>query len=174
MLGLMVISYAIPLHFTESTEVVFTRVPWWSGLMVSVCSHGAAVDGSPGSSLSFLLVHRGRSCCHHLRQTLQHEERECGATGDSMCGSEQRLKRCVCCVQLQVCLLVTGVSVVLALVAVAIYSLDMDRNPEVACNKSYHNLCSDKYYAVVGPITDADKTLAQYGFQTLHDLNFLR
>ncbi|CAN9510656.1 unnamed protein product [Ophioblennius macclurei] len=33
MLGLMVMSYSIPLHFTEFTEVVSSGVPWWSGLM---------------------------------------------------------------------------------------------------------------------------------------------
>uniref|UniRef100_H3DKA6 Transmembrane protein 176 n=1 Tax=Tetraodon nigroviridis TaxID=99883 RepID=H3DKA6_TETNG len=32
MLGLMVMSYSIPLHFTEVTEVVSLLVPWWSGL----------------------------------------------------------------------------------------------------------------------------------------------
>uniref|UniRef100_A0A3Q3WN64 Transmembrane protein 176 n=1 Tax=Mola mola TaxID=94237 RepID=A0A3Q3WN64_MOLML len=39
MLGLMVMSYSIPLHFTEVTEVVSLGVPWWSGLTVSVCIH---------------------------------------------------------------------------------------------------------------------------------------
>ncbi|XP_071361586.1 transmembrane protein 176 [Trachinotus anak] len=33
MLGLMVMSYSIPLHFTEITEVIRMGVPWWSGLM---------------------------------------------------------------------------------------------------------------------------------------------
>ncbi|XP_063739648.1 transmembrane protein 176 isoform X2 [Eleginops maclovinus] len=33
MLGLMVMSYSIPLLFTEVTEVVLLGVPWWSGLM---------------------------------------------------------------------------------------------------------------------------------------------
>ncbi|XP_035033726.2 transmembrane protein 176 [Hippoglossus stenolepis] len=33
MLGLMVMSYSIPLHVTEFTEVVTLGVPWWSGLM---------------------------------------------------------------------------------------------------------------------------------------------
>lgn len=37
MLGLMVMSYSIPLHFTEVTEVVSMGVPWWSGLVVSLC-----------------------------------------------------------------------------------------------------------------------------------------
>ncbi|KAJ4926926.1 hypothetical protein JOQ06_014668 [Pogonophryne albipinna] len=32
MLGLMVVSYSIPLLFTEVTEVVLLGVPWWSGL----------------------------------------------------------------------------------------------------------------------------------------------
>lgn len=37
MLGVMVMSYSIPLHFTEITEVVSLGVPWWSGLTVSLC-----------------------------------------------------------------------------------------------------------------------------------------
>ncbi|KAK5901366.1 hypothetical protein CgunFtcFv8_026247 [Champsocephalus gunnari] len=32
MLGLMVVSYSIPLLFTDVTEVVLLGVPWWSGL----------------------------------------------------------------------------------------------------------------------------------------------
>lgn len=36
MLGLMVMSYSIPLHFIEFTEVVTLGVPWWSGLIVSL------------------------------------------------------------------------------------------------------------------------------------------
>ena len=37
MLGLMVISYSIPLMFTEVTPVVRLGVPLWSGLAVCVC-----------------------------------------------------------------------------------------------------------------------------------------
>ncbi|XP_033479740.1 transmembrane protein 176 [Epinephelus lanceolatus] len=33
MLGLMIMSYSIPLHLTEITEVVRLGVPWWSGLV---------------------------------------------------------------------------------------------------------------------------------------------
>ncbi|XP_008315995.1 transmembrane protein 176 isoform X2 [Cynoglossus semilaevis] len=33
MMGIMVMSYSIPLHVTEFTEVVTLGVPWWSGLM---------------------------------------------------------------------------------------------------------------------------------------------
>lgn len=32
MLGLMIITYSIPLHLAEHTEVVWMGVPWWSGL----------------------------------------------------------------------------------------------------------------------------------------------
>lgn len=35
MLGLMIISYSIPLHFTEFTDVISCGVPWWTGLTVS-------------------------------------------------------------------------------------------------------------------------------------------
>lgn len=36
MMGIMVMSYSIPLHVTEFTEVVTLGVPWWSGLMVKI------------------------------------------------------------------------------------------------------------------------------------------
>lgn len=36
MMGIMVMSYSIPLHVTEFTEVVTLGVPWWSGLMVRI------------------------------------------------------------------------------------------------------------------------------------------
>ncbi|KAK2815527.1 hypothetical protein Q5P01_025994 [Channa striata] len=32
MLGLLVITYSIPLHLTEVTDVIMLGVPWWSGL----------------------------------------------------------------------------------------------------------------------------------------------
>ncbi|KAK7929794.1 hypothetical protein WMY93_006189 [Mugilogobius chulae] len=32
MLGLLIMTYSIPLHLTDHTEVVWTGVPWWSGL----------------------------------------------------------------------------------------------------------------------------------------------
>ncbi|XP_045572182.1 transmembrane protein 176 isoform X1 [Salmo salar] len=37
MIGLMVMSYSIPLLSTEFTEVVTFGVPWWSGLSLGVC-----------------------------------------------------------------------------------------------------------------------------------------
>ncbi|XP_017297127.1 transmembrane protein 176 isoform X1 [Kryptolebias marmoratus] len=33
MLGLMILSYSLPLHFTELTYVISFGVPWWTGLM---------------------------------------------------------------------------------------------------------------------------------------------
>ncbi|XP_072319641.1 transmembrane protein 176 [Eucyclogobius newberryi] len=32
MLGLLIMTYSIPLHLTEHTELVWLGVPWWSGL----------------------------------------------------------------------------------------------------------------------------------------------
>ncbi|XP_053186495.1 transmembrane protein 176 [Scomber japonicus] len=81
MLGLMIMSYSIPLHFTEFTEVVILGVPWWSGLT------------------------------------------------------------------LQTCLIVSVVSTVLSVVAVIIYSVDMDKNPEEPCVKMTHGSCNEKHYA---------------------------
>ncbi|XP_029000074.1 transmembrane protein 176 [Betta splendens] len=100
MLGLMVMSYSIPLHFTQSTEVVILGVPWWSGLMFIIAGVVAIVL-------------------------------------DKHCSFRN----------LQVCLLVTVVSLVLSVVAIIIYSVDIERNPEVDCSMDLHS-CNEKYYAV--------------------------
>lgn len=48
-------------------------------------------------------------------------------------------------------MLVSVVSTVVALVAVSIYAVDMERNPEVDCaNKDQTSRCNEKYYAMVG------------------------
>ncbi|KAM4583647.1 transmembrane protein 176 isoform 2-T2 [Odontesthes bonariensis] len=91
MLGLMVMSYSIPLHFTELTEVVALGVPWWSGLMF-VTAGVVAVILDKHCTMKF------------------------------------------------VCFVVSVASVVLSVVAVIIYSVDMDKNPEVSC-------CDNKHYA---------------------------
>ncbi|XP_023153024.1 uncharacterized protein LOC129348797 [Amphiprion ocellaris] len=100
MLGLMVMSYSIPLHFTEFTEVVTLGVPWWSGLMF-VTAGVVAIVLDKNCTMKFL----------------------------------------------QLCLMVTVVSVVLSVVAVIIYSVDMDKHPEVPCVKTIHDGCNDEHYA---------------------------
>lgn len=40
-------------------------------------------------------------------------------------------------------------SIAVSLVAVSIYAVDMDRNPEAPCGADYGH-CSGKYYAMVG------------------------
>ncbi len=52
--------------------------------------------------------------------------------------------------QLRVCLMVSVVSTVLSVVAVIIYSVDIDKNPEVPCVKMMHDNCNEKHYATVG------------------------
>lgn len=47
---------------------------------------------------------------------------------------------------LQLCLMVTVVSVVLSVVAVIIYSVDMEKHPQVPCVKTIHDSCNDEYY----------------------------
>ncbi|XP_070684404.1 transmembrane protein 176 [Pempheris klunzingeri] len=100
MLGLMVMSYSIPLHFTEVTEVVSLGVPWWSGLTFITAG--------------VVAIFLDKQCTMKI---------------------------------LQVCLIVTVVSTVLSVVAVIIYSVDIDKNPELPCVKTLHDNCSEKYYA---------------------------
>lgn len=46
--------------------------------------------------------------------------------------------------------MVSVVSTVLSVVAVIIYSVDMDKNPEVLCLETLHDNCNVKHYATVG------------------------
>lgn len=100
MLGLMIMSYSIPLHFTEFTEVVRLGVPWWSG--VAFMTAGV------------IAVILDKHCTTRI---------------------------------LWVCLIVSVVSTVLSVVALIIYSVDMDRNPDVPCIRTGHEGCPDKHYA---------------------------
>ncbi|XP_041822766.1 transmembrane protein 176 [Chelmon rostratus] len=99
MLGLMVMSYSIPLHFTELTEVARLGVPWWSGLTFIAAGVVAII--------------LDKHCTMKI---------------------------------LQVCLIVSGVSTVLSVVAVIIYSVDIDKNPEVPCIKTLHGGCNENHY----------------------------
>ncbi|XP_062283218.1 transmembrane protein 176 isoform X1 [Scomber scombrus] len=100
MLGLMVMSYSIPLHFTEFTEVVILGVPWWSGLTFITAGVVAII--------------LDKHCTMKI---------------------------------LRACLIVSVVSTVLSVVAVIIYSVDMDKNPEEPCVKIMHGSCIEKHYA---------------------------
>ncbi|XP_070783424.1 transmembrane protein 176 [Enoplosus armatus] len=99
MLGLMVMSYSIPLLFTEVTEVVSLGVPWWSGLTFIAAG-----------VVSIVL--------------------------DKHCTMKT----------LWACLVASVVSAVLSVVAVIIYSVDMDKNPEVPCVETLHGSCNNKHY----------------------------
>ncbi|XP_030277146.1 transmembrane protein 176 [Sparus aurata] len=100
MLGLMVMSYSIPLHFTEITEVVRLGVPWWSGLTFITAGVVAII--------------LDKNCTMKI---------------------------------LWVCLIVSVVSTGLSVIAVIIYSVDMDKNPEVPCIKTMYDQCNEDHYA---------------------------
>ncbi|XP_071378919.1 transmembrane protein 176 [Centroberyx affinis] len=101
MLGLMVMSYSIPLLFTELTEVVNLGVPWWSGL--SFITAGVVA----------ILI-----------------EKHCSMKN------------------LGVCMAVSVVSIALSVVALIVYSVDLEKNPESPCVPTHNpNNCDEKYYA---------------------------
>ncbi|KAM8772784.1 transmembrane protein 176 isoform 2-T2 [Acanthopagrus schlegelii] len=100
MLGLMVMSYSIPLHFTEVTEVVRLGVPWWSGLTFITAGVVAII--------------LDKNCTMKI---------------------------------LWVCLIVSVVSTGLSVIAVIIYSVDMDKNPEAPCIKMVYDQCNEDHYA---------------------------
>ncbi|XP_044042056.1 transmembrane protein 176 isoform X2 [Siniperca chuatsi] len=102
MLGLMVMSYSIPLHFTEVTEVVSLGVPWWSGLTFITAGVVAII--------------LDKHCTMKI---------------------------------LWACLMVSVVSTVLSVVAVIIYSVDMDKNSEVPCVETLHGDCSEIHYTTM-------------------------
>ncbi|XP_068176849.1 transmembrane protein 176 [Antennarius striatus] len=97
MLGLMVMSYSIPLHVTDATEVVTLGVPWWTGLTFIVAGAVAIVLDK-----------------HCTMKTLR------------------------------VCLLVSMVSTLLSVIALIIYFVDMDRNPDIVCT---YGSCNQHHYA---------------------------
>ncbi|XP_058496823.1 transmembrane protein 176 [Solea solea] len=99
MLGLMVISYSLPLLLTNVTDVVRLGVPWWSGLMFITAGVVAIVL-------------------------------------DKHCNLKI----------LQTCLAASALSIVLSLVAVIIYSVDMQKNPVVPC-RLIEDHCQDLFYA---------------------------
>lgn len=106
MLGLMIISYSIPLHLRPSsvieyTEVIRMGVPWWSGLIFIAA----------GAVAIFLDKH----CTMKI---------------------------------LQVCLIVSLLSVVLSIVALIIYIVDLKENPVPDCVKQEYGDCDDKHYAM--------------------------
>lgn len=100
MLGLIVMSYSLPLHLTEHTYVVIFGVPWWTGLMFIAAG-----------SVAILLD-----------------------------------KRCTMKI-LQVCFIVSVVTVVLSVVAVIIYSVDLEKYQEIPCVKNEYNNCGDEFGA---------------------------
>uniref|UniRef100_A0A668AA28 Transmembrane protein 176 n=1 Tax=Myripristis murdjan TaxID=586833 RepID=A0A668AA28_9TELE len=102
MLGVMVMSYSIPLIFTEITEVVRLGVPWWSGLSFII------------SGVVAIVV-----------------EKHCSMKTVGLCIG------------------VSVVSIVLSVVALIVYSVDLEKNPESQCVLLYNRSCDEKYYAVV-------------------------
>ncbi|XP_047222538.1 transmembrane protein 176 [Girardinichthys multiradiatus] len=100
MLGLMVISYALPLHFTEHTDVVIFGVPWWTGLTFIAAG-----------TIAIML---DKHCTMKI---------------------------------LQVYLIVSVATVVLSVVAVIIYSVDLNKHPQTPCIKTINNFCNAEYDA---------------------------
>uniref|UniRef100_A0A1A7YMK4 Transmembrane protein 176 n=1 Tax=Iconisemion striatum TaxID=60296 RepID=A0A1A7YMK4_9TELE len=99
MLGLMVMSYSIPLHITEATDVVTFGVPWWTGLTFIAA----------GVIIAIL-------------------EKHC--TMKTM----------------QFCFMVSVLSVVVSLVAVIIYSVDLDKNKDMSCVMELDTSCGMNKY----------------------------
>ncbi|XP_077426884.1 membrane-spanning 4-domains subfamily A member 12-like isoform X1 [Vanacampus margaritifer] len=100
MLGLMIMSYSIPLHFINLTEVVSLGVPWWSGLVFVTAGVVAIILDK-----------------HFNMRTYQAS------------------------------LVVNIVSTVLSVIAVVIYSVDMDKHPEASCVKNLDGSCNMNFYA---------------------------
>lgn len=106
MLGLMIISYSIPLHLRPSsiieyTEVIKLGVPWWSGLIFITAGAVAIILD----------------------------------------------KHCTIKI-LQICLIVSILSMVLSIVALIIYIVDLKMNPVSECVKQEYGQCDDKHYAM--------------------------
>uniref|UniRef100_A0A1A8GTK6 Transmembrane protein 176 n=1 Tax=Nothobranchius korthausae TaxID=1143690 RepID=A0A1A8GTK6_9TELE len=115
MLGLMVMSYSIPLHITEATDVVTFGVPWWTGLTFIAA----------GVIIAILETH-----C--TMKTMQY------------------------------CFMMSVLSVVLSLVAMIIYSVDL--NNDMSCGMERNTSCGTNKYTRLGRCLKASLlifTLAQ-------------
>ncbi|XP_020788659.1 transmembrane protein 176 [Boleophthalmus pectinirostris] len=99
MLGLLIMTYSIPLHLTEHTEVVWMGVPWWSGISFVIAG-----------VVAILL--------------------------DKYCTMNN----------LYACIATSVVSTALSIMAIIIYSVDIERNPETPCLKEKYDGCDDLHY----------------------------
>uniref|UniRef100_A0A3Q2Q988 Membrane-spanning 4-domains subfamily A member 12 n=1 Tax=Fundulus heteroclitus TaxID=8078 RepID=A0A3Q2Q988_FUNHE len=101
MLGLMVISYSLPLHVTEATHVVNFGVPWWTGLtFIAAGSIAIVLD-----------------------------------------------KHCAIKI-MKACLIVSVASMVLSVVAVVIYSVDLNKYHLSPCEDQKDYSCTRHYYGM--------------------------
>ncbi|XP_051939781.1 transmembrane protein 176 [Hippocampus zosterae] len=100
MLGLMIMSYSIPLHFINVTEVVYLGVPWWSGLVFITAGVVAIILDKNCTARTY-----------------------------------------------QASLMVNVVSTVVSVIAVIVYSVDLDKHPEASCVKKLDGSCNVNFYA---------------------------
>ncbi|KAF7213369.1 transcript variant X2 [Nothobranchius furzeri] len=149
MLGLMVMSYSIPLHITEATDVVTFGVPWWTGLTPQECVLLGRGPHSPLEPLhpqgrtkegpAVLLLVVIWTCI--LESCLQVP---CN-TKFIAAGVIIAILETHCTMKtMQFCFMMSVLSVVLSLVAMIIYSVDL--NNDMSCGMERNTSCGTNKY----------------------------
>ncbi|KPP57621.1 Membrane-spanning 4-domains subfamily A member 12-like [Scleropages formosus] len=126
MVGLMVMSYSLPLLFTNFTQVVTFGVPWWSGI-VFIAAGAVAIETEKHGDMR--LVSGAVSSPAPSRCALPSHGRFLSNP------------------QLRVCLLVTVAAAVASILALIFYFVDLLSNPEKMCEREgSHVVCDPEYY----------------------------
>ncbi|XP_068506797.1 transmembrane protein 176 isoform X2 [Syngnathus scovelli] len=129
-LGLMIMSYAIPLHFINHTEVVYLGVPWWSGLVFITAGVVAIILDKHCTTRTEdpKVVPGDWVLIKSIKRKNWHSPKWEGPF------------------LFQASLVVNFVSTVVSVIAVITYSVDMDKHPGASCVKNLDGSCNINFY----------------------------
>nr|XP_049577354.1 uncharacterized protein LOC125969396 isoform X3 [Syngnathus scovelli] len=132
-LGLMIMSYAIPLHFINHTEVVYLGVPWWSGLVFITAGVVAIILDKHCTTRTEdpKVVPGDWVLIKSIKRKNWHSPKWEGPF------------------LFQASLVVNFVSTVVSVIAVITYSVDMDKHPGASCVKNLDGSCNINFYTTV-------------------------
>uniref|UniRef100_A0A4W5KNJ0 Uncharacterized protein n=1 Tax=Hucho hucho TaxID=62062 RepID=A0A4W5KNJ0_9TELE len=147
MIGVMVMSYSIPLLSTEFTEVMSFGVPWWSGLSF-IAAGVVAIVMEKHSSMKSRTPAKPSPNPDDAGPIVR---RPMGLPLTAGCDTAQDRTR------LSVCMVVTLVAILVSLLALIFYFIDLHNNPEAPCNHplapathyTQEYECSHQHYATV-------------------------
>ncbi|XP_068506805.1 transmembrane protein 176 isoform X9 [Syngnathus scovelli] len=126
----MIMSYAIPLHFINHTEVVYLGVPWWSGLVFITAGVVAIILDKHCTTRTEdpKVVPGDWVLIKSIKRKNWHSPKWEGPF------------------LFQASLVVNFVSTVVSVIAVITYSVDMDKHPGASCVKNLDGSCNINFY----------------------------